>query len=58
VELQVEEYVEPKARERFDGSRAFCRKQLATHLHQARGTLQLASQGTRRREAVYIQGDD
>ena len=26
VELQVEEYVEPEARERFDGSRAFCRE--------------------------------
>ncbi len=27
VELQVEEYLEPEARERFDGSRAFCREQ-------------------------------
>jgi hypothetical protein len=35
VELQVEEYLEPEARELLNRSRALRRKQLAPYLHQA-----------------------
>lgn len=58
VEFQIEEYPKPKTRKPFYGLRAFGGEELAADLQQSRRTAQLPRQGTRRPQAIYIQGDN